>query len=41
MCIKGNGASLTALKEAGADTADLLIAVTNLDDCLLYTSRCV
>ena len=32
MCIKGNGASLTALKEAGADTADLLIAVTNLDE---------
>ena len=32
MCIKGNGASLTALKEAGTDTADLLIAVTNLDE---------
>ncbi len=32
MCIKGNGASLSALKEAGADTADLLIAVTNLDE---------
>ena len=32
MCIKGDGASLTALKEAGADTADLLIAVTNLDE---------
>ena len=32
MCIKGNGASLTALKEAGADTADLLIAATSADE---------
>ena len=43
MCIKGNGASLSALKEAGADTADLLIAVTNLDEvnmvCCLTVKR--
>ena len=32
MCIKGNGASITALREAGADTADLLIAATSMDE---------
>lgn len=32
MCVKGNGASLSALKESGVDTADILIAVTNLDE---------
>ena len=30
--IHGNGASVSVLKEAGADTADLLIAVTNEDE---------
>ena len=43
MCIKGNGASITALREAGADTADLLIAATSMDEinmvcCLLMTA---
>lgn len=32
MCIEGNGASIRVLKEAGAQAADLVIAVTNLDD---------
>lgn len=32
MCIKGNGASSAALKEAGADTADVLIAATSMDE---------
>ena len=32
MCIEGNGASIRVLKEAGAQSADLVIAVTNLDD---------
>ena len=32
MCIEGNGASIRVLQQAGAQTADLVIAVTNLDD---------
>lgn len=32
MCIKGSGASIHILREAGADTADILIAATNLDE---------
>jgi trk system potassium uptake protein TrkA len=32
LCIKGNGASLEILKEAGAQDADLLIAVTDGDE---------
>lgn len=32
MCIKGNSASFTTLREAGAPTADLMIAVTNHDE---------
>lgn len=32
MCIKGNGASISALKEAGAGQADVLIAATSMDE---------
>lgn len=32
MCIKGNGASSTTLAEAGASTADVVIAATNMDE---------
>ena len=32
MCIEGSGASIRVLQQAGAQTADLVIAVTNLDD---------
>lgn len=32
MCYCGNGASYTALKEAGCENADLLLAVTSLDE---------
>ncbi len=32
MCIQGNGASISILKEAGAQSADLVIAVTNMDE---------
>lgn len=32
MCIKGNGASVSALKEAGAGQADVLIAATSMDE---------
>lgn len=32
MCIEGNGSSISILKEAGAQTADLVIAVTNMDE---------
>lgn len=40
MCVAGNGASIRTLMEAGARTADLVIAVTNFDEvnivcCLL------
>ena len=43
MCVKGNGASLSALKEAGASSADVLIAATSLDEvnmvCCLTAKR--
>lgn len=32
MCVKGNGASIAALKESGAGSADILIAATSLDE---------
>ena len=32
MCVEGNGASISVLKEAGAADADLVIAVTNGDE---------
>ncbi len=32
MCVKGNGASIAALVEAGADGADVLIAATSMDE---------
>lgn len=32
MCLRGNGASITTLREAGVATADILIAVTSLDE---------
>lgn len=32
MCVKGNGASAPVLEEAGADSADVLIAATNMDE---------
>ena len=32
MCVDGNGASLRVLREAGADTADLVISVTSQDE---------
>ena len=32
MCIKGNGASVSVLEEAGVDTADVVIAATSMDE---------
>ena len=32
MCVKGNGATISALREAGAEHADLLIAATSMDE---------
>lgn len=32
LCVEGNGASISTLMEAGARTADLVIAVTNYDE---------
>lgn len=32
MCVKGNGASISVLREAGAEHADVLIAATSLDE---------
>ena len=32
MCVKGNGASISALRESGADTADVVIAATSMDE---------
>lgn len=32
MCVKGNGASISALRESGADTADIIIAATSMDE---------
>lgn len=43
MCIKGNGASVSALEEAGAATADVVIAATSMDEtnmvCCLTAKR--
>ena len=38
MCVEGNGASISVLEEAGARTADLVIAVSNLDETNLASS---
>ena len=32
MCVKGNGASISVLRESGADNADVAIAATNMDE---------
>ena len=32
MCVKGNGASISALRESGVDAADVLIAATSMDE---------
>ena len=32
MCVKGNGASISVLREAGAEHADVLIAATSMDE---------
>lgn len=37
MAVVGNGASMTTLREAGAESADLLIAATSLDELNLLT----
>ena len=43
LCVKGNGASLAALREAEAGTADIVIAATSLDEinmvCCLAAKR--
>ena len=43
MCVKGNGASIMALRESGVDTADIIIAATSLDEvnmvCCLTAKR--
>ena len=43
MCVKGNGASISALRESGADTADVVIAATSMDEvnmvCCLTAKR--
>lgn len=43
MCIKGNGASISALRESGVESADLLIAATSMDEvnmvCCLTAKR--
>lgn len=43
LCVKGNGASIMALRESGVDTADLLIAATSEDEvnmvCCLTAKR--
>ena len=43
MCVKGNGASIATLREAGAESADILIAATSLDEinmiCCLTAKR--
>ena len=31
MCVKGNGAAISVLRDAGTDSADIVIAATNLD----------
>ena len=43
MCVKGNGASISALEESGVRSADVVIAATNLDEvnmvCCLTAKR--
>ena len=43
MCVKGNGASISALRESGVDAADVLIAATSMDEvnmvCCLTAKR--
>ena len=43
MCVKGNGASISALRESGVDTADVIIAATSMDEvnmvCCLTAKR--
>ena len=43
MCVKGNGASISSLEEAGVRSADVVIAATNLDEvnmvCCLTAKR--
>ncbi len=43
LCVKGNGASITALREAQAGTADVVIAATSMDEinmvCALAAKR--
>ena len=43
MCVKGNGASISTLTEAGVEEADILIAVTGMDEvnmvCCLTAKR--
>lgn len=43
MCVKGNGASIAALRESGIDTADVIIAATSEDEinmvCCLTAKR--
>ncbi len=43
MCVKGNGATLSALQEAGAGKADVVIAATSMDEvnmiCCLAAKR--
>lgn len=43
LCVKGNGASIGALRESGVDTADLIIAATSMDEinmvCCLTAKR--
>jgi trk system potassium uptake protein TrkA len=43
MCVKGNGASIAALRAAGVQDTDIVIAATNLDEvnmvCCLTAKR--
>ncbi|MTQ96699.1 Trk system potassium transporter TrkA [Pseudoflavonifractor sp. BIOML-A6] len=43
LCVKGNGASIMALRESGVDTADIIIAAASLDEvnmvCCLTAKR--
>lgn len=43
MCVKGNGASISALRESGVDAADIVIAATSMDEinmvCALIAKR--
>lgn len=39
MCVKGNGATISGLKEAGAATADVIIAATSMDEVNMICCR--